>query len=159
MKTGRKRGLFSVLCRAPFKQGIGRVDLAEGEDVRDQRGGVQLARGDQPQDLGAVAAIHAAGLEGQVFAVHLGQGQHLRPVIQRDDGHDRVRPRALPRHAEALLRARDLEHHVRAAVGAVLPDEFQHMPGRYREHIRVVLLHEAAPRGVGLAQNQPPGLA
>ncbi|WP_423788625.1 hypothetical protein [Lawsonibacter celer] len=40
----------------------------------DQGDGVQLASGDEPEDFPAAAAVYAAGLEGQIFAVHIRQG-------------------------------------------------------------------------------------
>ena len=48
----------------------------------DKGGGIQFPLRDQIQRLGTVAAVHPAGLEGQVFTIHLGQGQHLVLVIQ-----------------------------------------------------------------------------
>ena len=45
--------------------------------VGDQRGGVDFALLDEGEDFSAVAAVDAAGFEGQVFAVHFQQGQSL----------------------------------------------------------------------------------
>ena len=42
--------------------------------VGDQGDGVQLASGDEAEDFPAAAAVCAAGLEGQIFAVHIRQG-------------------------------------------------------------------------------------
>lgn len=81
----------------------------------------------QTQDFGAVAAIHAAGLKGQIFAIHIGQRQHLRSVVQRNDGDDCVGARAFPCQPETVLCACDLEHDIRAAVTAVMPHELQRM--------------------------------
>ena len=40
----------------------------------DQGDGVQLASGDEAEDFPAAAAVCAAGLEGQIFAVHIRRG-------------------------------------------------------------------------------------
>ena len=72
-----------------FKEFVCLVDLRERIGVRDQRLGVELAVGDEFQRLVAIAAVDAAGLEGQVLAVHFGQRQGLRSVVKchhRDDG-------------------------------------------------------------------------
>ena len=47
----------------------------------NQAGGVQFAGGNEAQYFLTVAAVHAAGFKGQVFTLHLGQGQGLGPVI------------------------------------------------------------------------------
>ena len=52
---------------------VGRVDVLERVGVGDEGSGVQLPGGDQVQGLGTVAAIHPAGLEGEILAVHVGQ--------------------------------------------------------------------------------------
>ena len=121
--------------------------------MRDQRGGIQLARGNVPQDGRAVAAVHAASLERQVFAVHVGQRQHLRLVVQRNDRDDRVRAGALPCEAEAVRCARTFDHDVRAAVAAVVAHKLERVRGRNGQHVRIVLLHEASPRGVAFAHD------
>ena len=51
--------------------------------MRDQRLGVEFAIGNELQRLFAVAIVNAAGLEGQIFAVHIGEGKRLRLVVKR----------------------------------------------------------------------------
>ena len=40
--------------------------------MSDERFGIDLTFRDKAQGLFTVAAIHAAGLEGKVFAIHIG---------------------------------------------------------------------------------------
>ena len=61
----------------PLEHPVRLLDILQLIPVRNQRRGVDLALFDEPQDLGAVAAVHAAGFEGEVFAVHVGQGNGL----------------------------------------------------------------------------------
>ena len=65
--------------------------------MRDQRLGIELALGNKLQRFLAVAAVNAAGLEGQIFAAHIRQRQSLRPVVKRYYRDNRIRARALPR--------------------------------------------------------------
>ena len=74
-----------------------RFQTAEG--VRDKRSGVDPARFNQLEYLGAVTAVDSAGLERQIFTIHIGQRQKLRLVVQRDYRDCRVRPRAFPRES------------------------------------------------------------
>ena len=46
--------------------------------MRDQQLGVELALGNELQRILAITAVNAAGLEGQILAVHIGQRQCLR---------------------------------------------------------------------------------
>ena len=46
--------------------------LAEGEAMSDKRRGVNLALLDETEYLFAVASVYATGLEGEVFAIHIG---------------------------------------------------------------------------------------
>ena len=67
----------------------------------DQRLGVELALGDELERFFAVAAVDAAGFEGQILAVHIGEGKCLRIVVEchhRDDG---IGARALPYKLES----------------------------------------------------------
>ena len=68
-----------------FKQIIRAVDLPQREGVGDQRRGVQPARRDQVQDLAAVAAVHAARLEGQVLAEPIANPRTGEVMALRDE--------------------------------------------------------------------------
>lgn len=46
-------------------------DPAQWKTVRNERRGVDLTLFDQAQNLGAVAAVHAAGSKGEILAVHI----------------------------------------------------------------------------------------
>ena len=67
---------------ALLKQIVRRFNLIQRENMRDERCGIQLTVFNQPQDFCGVAAIHAAGLEREVLAVHIGQRKRLRLVVQ-----------------------------------------------------------------------------
>ena len=54
--------------------------------VGDQRGSIDLSCFDEGKNFGAVAAVHAAGFESQILAVHIRQGQGLCFVVE---GHHR----------------------------------------------------------------------
>ena len=68
----------------------------------DQRCGVDLALFDEPQDLVVVAAVDAAGFEGEVFAVHVGEGKGLGFVVEGHHGDDGVGPGAGPGQTEGV---------------------------------------------------------
>ena len=121
--------------------------------MRDERRCVQLAVFDQTEDLGGIAAVHAAGLEDQVFAVHIGQGKHLRLVVQCNNGDNGVRTGALPCKTEAFVRACHLADHIRAAVRAVQLHELLRVVGRDGEHIGIALAHKAQTGGIRIAQD------
>ena len=141
-----------------LKQGVSRIDLLQGEDMRDERGSIDLAGGNQPQQRIAVTAIHTAGFEGQVFAVHIGQRKHLRGIIQRHNRDCCIRPGTFPRKAEAVRRAGDLEHYIRSAVTTVAAHKFQRMRRGNGQHIGIVRLQEAQPRGILLAYDDAAGV-
>ena len=104
---------------AVLKQLISYGDVRQGIGVGDEGGGVQPACGDEVQDLPAAAAVHTPGLEGQVLAVHIGQGENLRPVVQGHHRYHGVGPGALPGGGEGIPPSGRLEDHIRAAMGAV----------------------------------------
>ncbi len=54
-------------------------DIFQFESMGNQRCGIDPACFDEGEDFGAITAVHAAGFEGQVFAVHLRQGHHEDP--------------------------------------------------------------------------------
>ena len=64
--------------------------------MSDQQLCIKLAFGDQLQGFLAVAAIYAAGLEGEILAVHLRQGQGLGPVIKCHHCDHRIGTGTLP---------------------------------------------------------------
>nr|DAL56230.1 MAG TPA_asm: hypothetical protein [Caudoviricetes sp.] len=121
--------------------------------MRDERRGVDPPLGDQLQDLAAVASIHPAGLEREVLAVHVGQRQLLRPVVQRHDRHHGVRAGALPGQTEGPVAAGDLQHAVGAAVVAVPQHEVAARLGPGDEHLGIVFADEAAPLLEGFAHD------
>ena len=51
-----------------FEEAVGFVNAGERKVVGDQRGCVDLSIFDQREDLRAVAAIHASGLESKVLS-------------------------------------------------------------------------------------------
>ena len=53
-----------------FKQLVALCDPAQGVGVGDERFGIDLAFCDETQRFFTIAAVHAAGLKGEVFAVH-----------------------------------------------------------------------------------------
>ena len=79
-----------------FKKLIRLVDLRQRIGVRDQRLGIELALGNELQRFLAVATVNAAGLEGQVLTLHIGQRQSLRLVVKRHNRDDCIRASALP---------------------------------------------------------------
>ena len=87
-------------------------DVGEFVTVRNQWRSVNLARLDEAQNLCTIAAVHAARFEGQVLAVHLGQRQHLRLIVERHNRHNRIRASALPRQAKSILCTRNFEYHI-----------------------------------------------
>ena len=125
----------------------------------DKGGGIQLSLPDQLQGLGAAAAIHPAGLEGEVFAVHLGQGQGLGPIVQGHHRDQAVGPGGLPGHAEAGIAARHLQHNVGAPMLAVGPHKVGQALGAGGEHLRVVTADEGQPLLIPVAHDNPPGAA
>ena len=55
-----------------FKYPVRFFYLAEGEAMSDKRRGVNLALLDELEYLFAVASVYTTGLEGEVFAIHIG---------------------------------------------------------------------------------------
>ena len=71
--------------------------------VGDQRGSIDLTCFNEGKNLSAVAAIDTAGFEGQIFAVHLRQGQGLGLVVESHHRDDGIGPGAFPGQAEGVL--------------------------------------------------------
>ena len=57
-----------------FKQPVSLGDLIDGKAMGDQWLGIDLSLRDQPQDLIAPDAVHAAGLEVKFFPYICGSG-------------------------------------------------------------------------------------
>ena len=93
--------------------------------MRDQRLGIELALGNKLQRFLAVATVHAASLEGQIFAVHIGQRQSLCLVVKRHHRDNRIRTSALPRELKGALCSGNLKHHIRTVMIAVLTNEIK----------------------------------
>ena len=110
------------------------------------------------KNLSAVAAVHPAGFEGEVFAVHIGQRQHLGPVVKGHHRDSGVGPGTLPGHPEAVVAPRHLQHHVGASVVAVLPDIVGQSLRWGGEYLRVVGADKVQPLLVQIADNDPPGV-
>ena len=74
-----------------FKDAVGFLNFAQWETVRDEGCGVYPALFNQAEHLFAVAAVNAAGLEGEVFAIHIGKRKNLRLVIKGHHGNNCIR--------------------------------------------------------------------
>lgn len=120
--------------------------------------GVKLPLLNQPQNLPAVAAIYPAGLEGQVFAVHLRQGEGLRLLIEGHHGDQPIGAGALPRQGKGVLSPGRLQHHVRAAVGGVFPHKPLALLRPAEQRLGVMLLNKRPPGRVLFADDDPPGV-
>ena len=127
-----------------FKQAVGFIDLAERVAVGDERRGVDFAFLDETQNLFAIAAVDAASLESEVFAVHVGQGQYLGFVVERHDRDDGIGTCTLPGKAERVVASRHFQHAVGAAVVAVSGHEVGAFLRLREKNIGVVSLHKGA---------------
>ena len=143
---------MSTPSRRFFKDAVAFFNVGKRAAVSNERRGIDLALLDrQTQGFGAVAAIHPTGFENQVFAVHIGQRQRLRAVVEGYDGHGGVGPGTGPCHAEGIRRAGHLQHRVRSAmVGMLTHKGFQRFRRR-GEHLRVVAAHEGQAQWVCVA--------
>ena len=103
-----------------------------------------------PQGIGVV---HSAGFEDQVFAVHVGQGQDLRTVIERHDRDDGVGACAGPGHAEGIGGSRHLQHHVRAAVVGVPAGKRFHLVWQNGKHPGIMPVDKRQPDRVRIADD------
>ena len=74
-------------------------DVGEFVAVSNQWRGVNLTRLDEAQNLRTIAAIYAARFEGQILAVHFGQRQHLRLIVERHNRHNRIWASEVPTRA------------------------------------------------------------
>ena len=93
--------------------------------MRDKWLGIELALSNEFQRFLAIATVNAAGLEGQILAVHIGQRQSLCLIVKRHHRDDGIRARALPRKLEGVLCSGNLKHHVCTAVIAVLANKIK----------------------------------
>ena len=108
----------------------------------DERFGIDPAFCNETQRFFTVAAVHAACLEGEIFAIHLRQRQDLRLVVQRHHSHNGVGSCALPRQPEGGVRPCHFQHHICPAVVAVGPHKGGAVLRLHGEHLRVVLAEE-----------------
>ncbi len=93
--------------------------------MRNQRRGINFASFNQAQNLRTVAAIHATGFENKILAVHIGQRQALRFIVERHNRYDSIRTRAFPRQLEGIATAGNLQNNIRTAmVGMLLNKRF-----------------------------------
>ena len=69
-----------------LKHSVSLLDILQTIPVSNQRRRVDQPLFNQRENLGTVAAVHTAGLEGQVLAVHVRERQYLRTVIESDYG-------------------------------------------------------------------------
>ena len=127
-----------------FEDAVGFLDAAEGEAVGDEWGGVDFALLDEAKHFLAVAAVNAASLEGEVLAIHVGQGEHLWLVVEGYDGDDGVGACALPSQAERVLGSSHFQHAVGSAMVAVISYKLLALVGSGEHHLRIMLLYEAA---------------
>ena len=125
-----------------LKQMVRPGDICEFVAMRNQWRGVNLARLDKAQNLRTIAAVHAARFEDQILAVHLGQRQHLRLIVQRHNRHNRIRASALPRQAEGILRTRNLQHNISTSTLAFLAHCGDAILRRNNFHARIVFAYK-----------------
>ena len=78
------------------------LDILQLIAVGNQRGGIDLAGFNERKDFGAVAAVDAAGFEGQVFAIHIWQRQGLGFVVESHHGDNGIGSGAFPGQASAI---------------------------------------------------------
>lgn len=125
--------------------------------MSDEGCGVQLPLGNEGEDLPAAAAVHPAGLEGEVFAVHVGEGEDLRGIVQGHHGDDGVGPGAGPGQGKGALAPRHLQHPVRAPVGAVSADKVGGSLRTHGQHLGIMGLHKGSALRVFLADDDLTG--
>ena len=136
-------GYFDHSVQAVLEDAVGFPDTVEREAVGDERRGVYPSFGYQAENFRTVASVHSAGLEGQVLAIHVGQGQHLRPVVQGHDGDHRIGAGALPGQAERIVGSGHFEHHVGPAVRTMSEHLLPARLGQNDEHVGIMFAHEA----------------
>ena len=125
-----------------FEDAVGFRNAAEGEAVGDEWGGVYLSLLNKAEHLLAVATIHATCLEGEVLAVHLWQGQHLRFVIESHHGDCGVWSGAAPCQLECIPGASHLQHAVGTAVVAVLAHKLLALIGCREQNFGIMCAHK-----------------
>ena len=136
-----------------LEQVVRLLNVGEFVAMSNQWRGVNLARLDEAQNLRAIAAVHAARLEGQILAVHIGQGQRLWLIIQRHNRHNRIRASALPRQAEGILRTSNFQHHISPSMLAFLAHCGDAILWRNNFHARIVFTHKTGSFGRFLAHD------
>ena len=138
---------------AVFEQVIGCSNIFEGVGVGDEGRGVQFALGDEGENLSTAAAVHSAGLEGEVFSVHVREREHLGRVVQGHHGDNGVGTGTGPGQSEGVLAPGYLQYPVGASVGAVGADKVGGLLRLHSQHLGVVLLNKRAALGVLFADN------
>lgn len=130
---------------------VGLGDARERVAVGDERGGVDASLLNEAEDLGAVAAVDATGFEGEIFAVHVGEGEYLRLVVHGHDGDYGVGAGHLPCRAECVRGTCHLDDAVGAAMVGEAVD-YRPAFGRGDDmHARIVIGYKLAAEMVGLA--------
>ena len=125
-----------------FKDAVSFFNILQLVAVGDQRGGVDLSCFDEGENFGAVAAVHTAGFESQIFAVHIRQGKGLSFVIEGHHGDNGIGPGAFPGQAEGILGTCHFQHHIGAAVVRVGSRECLAVFRFAGQHIGVMLMDE-----------------
>ena len=123
--------------------------------MSDQRRCINLALLDQTEDFRAVAAVHTSGLEGQILAVHIGQRECLRLVIESNYRHNSIRSGTHPRKLEGVLRSGNLQKYICAAVIRVGVDIILTFLRLAKQHISIVFLDKLRSYRIFLAYNDP----
>ena len=141
-----------------LKKVVSHLDILQLIAVGNQGCGIDFALFDQAEDLGAVAAVDAAGFEGQVLAVHIRQGQGLGLVVEGNHGDDGVGAGALPGQAESVLCAGHFQHHIGAAVVGVGEGECLAFFRSADQHIGVMFLNKSDAGRVLFADDDPLGI-
>ena len=85
----------------------------------NERRSVNLSLRYQPENFGTVATVYSACLEGEVLAVHVGQGKYLRTVIQSHNGHNGIRTSALPSQLEGIIGSGHFNDYIGSSMRAV----------------------------------------
>ena len=124
----------------------------------DKRRGVYLAFFDQTEYLGAIAPVHATGLEGQVFSVHIGQGKHLGAVVESHHGDDGIGACTLPRQTEGVVGSCHLEHDVGSAMIATPQHNLPAILRLHHLYVRIMFTHKAYSFRRFLANNDAAGV-
>ena len=133
------------------------LDLVQRKTVGDERRGVDLAFRDKLKYLRAIATVYAAGLEGEILAIHVGKGKELGTIVESDDRDNGVGTGAAPGQLEGVVASGHLDDHVGTAMGALFPHECLTILGACHQDFGIMLPHEAGAPGRPLAYDDLPG--